>query len=80
MKEEILEKMIARAGEVFKVAPAELNGSTHFKNDLKAKSVQMVQVITYLEDEYDVEIPYMEMKRKATFDEAAGFIELLIEG
>lgn len=80
MQDEILEKLIERAAEVFKKDASELNGDISFKDDLKAKSIQMVQVITYLEDEYDVEIPYMEIKRKATFGEAAEFIELLIEG
>ena len=80
MKEQILEKMIARAAEVFKIDAAKLNGKTHFKNDLKAKSANIVQITTYLEDEYDIEVPYMEFNRKPTFEDAAEFIELLIEG
>ncbi|MFV0439587.1 MAG: acyl carrier protein [Desulfopila sp.] len=80
MKEEILAKMIARAAEVFNLTLTDLSGKTSFKDDLKAKSVQIVQVTTFLEDEFDVEIPYMEFKRKNTFDEAAEYIEQLIEG
>ena len=80
MKDEILEKLIQRAAEVFKKDANELNGDTRFKEDLNAKSANIVQVTTFLEDEFDVEIPYMEFKRKATFDEAAEYIEILIEG
>lgn len=80
MKEEVLEKMIERATEVFSIDKSKLSGGTHFKDDLKAKSVQIVQVTTFLEDEFDVEIPYMEFRRKATFEEAAEYIEQLIEG
>lgn len=80
MKEEILAKLIERAAEVFNIDAGQLSGETHFKNHLKAKSTQIVQVTTYLEDEFDVEVPYMEFKRKATFDEAAEYIEILVEG
>ena len=80
MQEEILEKLIERAAEVFKKDAAEFSGDTHFKNDLKPKSVEIVQITTFLEDEYDVEIPYMEFRRKATFAEAAEYIEQLVEG
>lgn len=80
MKDEILEKLIERAAEVFKKDASELNGDTSFKDDLKAKSINIVAVTTFLEDEFDIEVPYMEFKRKATFDEAAEYIEMLIEG
>lgn len=80
MKDEVLEKLIERVAEVFGVEAAGLSGSTHFTDDLKAKSAQIVQVTTFLEDEFDVEIPYMEFKRKATFEEAAEYIEQLVEG
>lgn len=80
MKEEVLAKIIERVAAVFNIDAFELNGDTHFQNDLKAKSAQMVKVTTFLEDEYDVEIPYMEFKRKVTIDQAAEFIELLVEG
>lgn len=80
MKDQILEVIIARAAEVFKVDAATLSGETRFEADLKAKSANIVQITTVLEDEYDIEIPYMDFKRKATFDEAAEFVEQLIEG
>lgn len=80
MRDEILKILIERVAEVFKADVLGLSGSTSFKNDLKAKSTQIVQVTTFLEDEYDVEIPYMEFTRKANFDEIADFIEILVEG
>lgn len=80
MKDQILEVIIERAAEVFKVDAATLSGATRFEADLKAKSANIVQITTVLEDEYDIEIPYMDFKRKATFDEAAEFVEQLIEG
>jgi acyl carrier protein len=57
LKDEILEKMIERAAQIFKKAPGELNGDTKFVDDLKAKSVNYVQIITILADTFDVDIP-----------------------
>jgi acyl carrier protein len=80
LKEEILEKIIKRAAEVFKKNPEELSEATRFAEDLQAKSVNIVQITTVLEVEYDIEIPYMEFRRKKTFGEAAEYIKNLVEG
>jgi acyl carrier protein len=80
LKDEILQKIINRASEVFKKNPAELSESTNFETDLKAKSVNIVQILTVLEAEYDVELNYMEFKRKRTLGEAAEFVVSLIDG
>lgn len=80
MNEEILGVIINRAAEVFGVDASTLSGATDFDADLKAKSANIVLITTVLEDEYDIEIPYMEFKRKKTFQEAADFIEELVEG
>ena len=74
LKDEILEKLIARTAVVFKKDPSELKPETNFIDDLKAKSVNMVQIITVMEDAFDVEITYMEARRKKTIGELAGYI------
>lgn len=78
--DQILEVIIKRAAQVFNKQASELNADTRFAEDLQAKSVNYVQITTVLEDEYDVEIPFMEFKRTKTFGEAAQYIERLIEG
>ncbi len=78
LREEILERMIQRAAQVFKKDPGELSADTDFVADLKAKSVNLVQIITVLGDEYDMEIPFMEFRRKKTLGEAATFIAQLL--
>jgi len=80
LKDEILEKIIQRASEVFKKDPSELNADTRWVEDLKAKSVNIVQVIAVLEDTYDVEMNFMEFRRKKTLGEAAEFIAQLCGG
>ena len=79
LRKEILEVMIKRAADVMKKNPGELNEGSNFE-ELGFKSGNYVQVTTVLEDEFEVEIPYMDFKRRKTFGEAAAYIEELIEG
>ncbi len=72
--DEILAKIIERAAELFKADPSTYSGETRFVEDLKAKSVNYVQIIAILEEDYDISIPFMEFRRKKTFAEAAEFV------
>ena len=74
LKEEILGHIIQRAAEMFRKDPSELDSDTRWVEDLEAKSVNYVQVITILADIYDVEINFMEFRRKKTFGESAEFV------
>ena len=74
LKEEILGHIIQRAAEMFRKDPGALNADTMWVEDLEAKSVNYVQVIAVLADEYDVEINFMEFRRKKTFGESAEFV------
>lgn len=79
IREDILEKIIERASEIFQKSPEELSEDTNFSEDLKAKSVNIVQIISLLEDEFDVEINFMAFKRRNTFGEAADFVAELCD-
>lgn len=79
LRDEILEKLIERAASVLSKNISEFNENTIFA-DLDLKSVNYSQIITVLEDEFDVEIPFMDFKRKKTFGEAADFVNQIIEG
>jgi len=78
LRDQILEKMIERASEVFQKDADELSEDTQWVEDLQAKSVQYVQVITALEDAFDTEINFMNFRRKKTFGEAADFVAELL--
>jgi acyl carrier protein len=52
----------------------ELRESTEFIADLDAKSVNFVRIIGALEDEFELEIPFMEFRRKKTIGEAIEYI------
>lgn len=79
-KERALAAIVKRAAEVFGRDAATLGPETSFEADLGAKSAQLVQVTTALEDEFEVEIPYMDFKRRKTFMDAAALVERLVEG
>lgn len=78
-KEEILKAMIERLSQLLSKDVSTLNESTLFEG-LGMKSVNYSQLTTYLEDCCDVEIPYMDFKRKKTLGEAAQYIVELING
>ena len=48
---------------------------TRFIEDLHCKSVNIVQFASALEDEYEVEVPFMELNKKKTFGEAAALVD-----
>ena len=78
MREEILEKIIEKAGSIWNQEISALGENTEFAS-MNPKSAHYSQLTTYLEDAFDVEVPYMNFKRCKTFGEAADFVAELLE-
>lgn len=78
MKNEILELLLSGAVQVLGIDASEISKDTLF-TELDMKSVQLSQIAISIEDEYDVEIPFMDLKRQNNFDEAAEMIADIIE-
>lgn len=78
-RQEVLAKLVERAAPLFNKKPEEMNEDLRFVEDLKAKSVHYSQITTYLEDAFDIEIPYMTFRRKQTIKEAVDYVTELIE-
>jgi acyl carrier protein len=57
----------------------ELDDSMQIIADLGAKSVDIVRIISALEDEFELEIPFMEFRRKKTIGEAVDYLVSLYE-
>ena len=57
----------------------ELTDSTELIADLGAKSVNFVRIIGALEDEFELEIPFMEFRRKKSIGEAIDYVVQLYE-
>ncbi len=79
MKEAALEKIIERVCEIWGREPSEFNEDSLFA-DLNPKSTHYSQITTFLEDEFDTEVPFMKFRRCKSFGEAADYIVELVEG
>jgi acyl carrier protein len=73
IKSEAVDVLVKSASERFNVDAGLLNENTRF-DDLKCKSVDLVALSSALEDEFEVEVPYMALKRADTFGDAGDFI------
>ena len=78
-REEALQKIIGRCCVLFGKKQDEINENTRFIEDLGAKSGNVSQMTNYLEDEFDVEISFMEFRRRVTIGMAADYIAELCE-
>jgi len=78
LREDIYQKLVERAAPLFGTKPENMAEGLRFEEDLKAKSVHISQITTYLEDAFDIEIPYMTFRRKATLGEAVDYVLKLI--
>ena len=75
----IQEKIIQRISAILGIPPETVNEDSKFIEDLNAKSGNMSQLVNYLEDEYDVEVAYMDFRRKKTVGQAAEYIASLLD-
>ena len=78
LRNEIYQKLVERAAPLFGVKPEDMTEDKRFEEDFHAKSVHYSQITTFLEDIYDVEIPYMTFRRKATVGEAVDYVLALV--
>jgi acyl carrier protein len=78
-REEILEKVREIVSEQMGVDKSEINMETSFVNDLNADSLDTVELVMELEDEFDMSIPDEEAEKLQTVGSAVEFIEKQIE-
>ena len=71
MREEVLAKIIEKASKIW-------NADTEFAA-FNPKSANYSQMTTFLEDEFDAEVPYLNFKRCKTFGEAADYVAELLD-
>lgn len=79
LRDQIYEKIVERIGQLYGKKPEEISDDTRFVEDLGAKSGNVSQMTTFLEDEFDIEVPFMEFRRKPTVGEAADFVASLFD-
>ena len=71
----VLEKLIGLLCEQLDIEPDEVNENTDIINDLGADSLDVVDLVMTLEDEFDIEIPDRNIKDFRTVKDVLLFIE-----
>lgn len=71
----ISEKIISLISEQFNVDEEDVNLETSFRDDLNADSLDLVELVMALEDEYGLEIEDEEVDGIKTVGDAANYIK-----
>lgn len=74
-KDEILEKVQKIVCEQLEVEPEKVTPGANFANDLGADSLDTVELVMALEEEFNIEIPDEEAEKIATVQAAVDYIE-----
>lgn len=77
---DIEEKVIQIVSEQLSVDKSEITRATSFTNDLNADSLDTVELVMTLEDEFDTTIPDEEAEKLKTVGEAIDYIKKQLEG
>ncbi|MDE6959905.1 MAG: acyl carrier protein [Lachnospiraceae bacterium] len=71
----MLEKVKTMVAEQLNVEAADLTAETSFKDDLGADSLDLFELVTNLEDEYEIEIPSEELENLTTVGAVADYLK-----
>ncbi|MCI1480164.1 MAG: acyl carrier protein [Eggerthellaceae bacterium] len=77
-KQQVMDALCTRVASLFGGEASDYTEDTTFAS-LNIKSVQYSQITTYLEDEFDIEVPFMKFRRKKTLGEAADYVVELMD-
>ena len=73
-REEVFERIRAHLAEELAVDPAQIQDQSRFKEDLRADSLHLVELVVELEDSYGVRIPDDEAVKILTVGQAADYV------
>ena len=74
MSQEILTKVQSIVSEQLSVDVSEVKSEANFANDLGADSLDTVELVMALEEEFDIEIPDEDAEKITTVEEAVEYI------
>jgi acyl carrier protein len=80
IEDRIAEGVMKAVARIFRKDVSELTLNTRFVEDLRAKSVNIVELIAVLQNEFQIEIPMMKARRQKTIGESINFIVSLRKG
>ena len=73
-QEEILQQVCSIVSEQLSVESGEVKSDSHFQNDLGADSLDTVELVMALEEEFDIEIADEDAEKISTVNEAVEYI------
>jgi acyl carrier protein len=73
-REEVLARIREHLATELEVDPDRIGESTRFREDLEADSLDLVELVVELEDNYGVRIPDEEAAKIVTVGQAADFV------
>jgi acyl carrier protein len=79
MNQEIFEKVKKIVAEQLEVDPNDVTPEANFANDLNADSLDTVELVMALEEEFDIEIPDEAAEQIATVQAAVDYISNKVE-
>ena len=71
----MLAKIKEMVAEQLNTEAADLTAETSFKDDLGADSLDLFELVTNLEDEYEIEIPSEELEKLTTVGAVADYLK-----
>ena len=71
----MLEKMKEMVADQLNVDAAEITAETSFKDDLGADSLDLFDLVTELEEKYEIEIPTEDLDTLVTVQDVIDYIE-----
>lgn len=71
----MLEKIKEMVAEQLNVDAADITEETSFKEDLGADSLDLFELVSNLEDEYEIEIPSEELEKITTIGAVVEFLK-----
>lgn len=74
--EDKVKKIIA---ELFEIKEEKISGKTRFVEDLHAKSINIIEMIAIMEEEFNIEIDSVRARRNRIVDQTVDYISSLLK-
>ncbi len=74
------ERLRSLVSKILKIDPASIDSKSHFVRDLGMASVQSIELIAAIEEEFDIEIDEDEVANVLAFEKSLAYVESKLAG